>query len=130
MEDEGGGILCGGTPHTGHYTFGLGACFYNSPNGEFSQAVMLEAAFYRQEMGSRASLAMQRGSVVDLGRASAVFDMSKQGSARFKAWDFTCLKVRKFRDRLGSVPFVRIWLVDFDFYHVMMVQTCDSFSME
>lgn len=104
FEDRERGAYTRGYPHTGHYTFGLGTGFYKTQYEESSQAIMLDAAFYQQEMGSRSSLAMQRGSAVDLGRASAVFDMSGQKSGRLKAWGLTCLNVRKFRDRLGRVP--------------------------
>ena len=90
----------GGSKHTGHYVMQGGAGYLDARDQTQDGFVLTwRGALLEQEMGSPSSLAMQRGSSLELGGYSIVFDGDD-----VEQWRVTALRLRKFRDTLNRIP--------------------------
>ena len=61
----------------------------------------LNGALHSQNMGDRAKMGMQRATSIVFGQADLVFS---QASSTLEQWQFTGLHIRKFKERLNTVP--------------------------
>ncbi len=93
-----------GYPHTKHSTYSFGAGYDHSDVVPDAAVMVFEAALHHQDMGSISSIAMQRGSYVDLGKVAIMFADGRSGKDKLRKWQITALSLRKFKERLGSVP--------------------------
>jgi len=92
-----------GVAHTKLLSVNL-AGSYNRSAGDDGMGYRLGAAFMRQDMGSMANIAMQRSSAVDLGSVDMGLLRDSGGELSLGDWRFNALSVRKFKQRLDSVP--------------------------
>ncbi|MDH5327158.1 MAG: DUF4105 domain-containing protein [Gammaproteobacteria bacterium] len=88
-----------GTPHTKLLTHSFGLQHFDSP-AVSTLALQLEGALFKQDMGSDSSIAMQKAGQVAL--ANTHLSVSPEG--RLLDWGVTTLQIRKFKQRLNSVP--------------------------
>ncbi len=90
-----------GSSHTNlsALTAGVGALNFTEGRGE--QVLAIGTALHAQDMGSRSSQAMQRATSVVLGEARV--DLGRDGPP-VKRWTVTGLSIRKFKERLDTVP--------------------------
>ena len=91
-------VIDQGTPHTQHFTWSVGVGYYDVKGQESGLVGSLEGALLKQQMGATSSVAMQRGSAVELGGVAAVFD-----ETGFREGRVTGLRLQKFRDTLDRV---------------------------
>jgi len=88
-----------GTKHTELYRFAFGLGFVRREHLPDRTVIVLDGSLFKQDLGSRSRVAMQRSSAVTLGGLSA-----HVGDDGIADWQVTALKLRKFRDTLNSVP--------------------------
>lgn len=77
----------------------------NSEQENFEQekltTLRLSGALHSQEMGDRAKMGMQRATSIVFAQADLLFS---QQSSKLEQWQFTGLHIRKFKERLNTVP--------------------------
>ena len=90
-----------GRPHTQHFTGSPGLGRYRADGAEDGWVFAMDAAMLKQERGSSSSIAMQRGSAVELFGGGVIAD-----DGGIREWRITGLRLQKFRDTLARVSSV------------------------
>ncbi len=93
-----------GSLHTGLMSWHFGARTVLSPALETTQHLFLGGVIYRQQMGDISSLAMQRGTSVELGNIDLFWGKKEKDRLTIEDWHLVGLKIRKIKARRHYIP--------------------------
>ncbi len=92
-----------GISSTGLFAYSFGAGHYHSRDIDNS-IVSIRATLNKQKMGSLSNISMQRGNYLQLGSVDIAFNTNNDNSNTLQTWNVTALNVRKFKERLNTIP--------------------------